>query len=125
MSFCYKIKLKDVFFLLVWDKYSIISLYLFDWALFSIETQKYEHFYLKIIILLNYIMDIDTIKDNYRYLIINTKNNDHFLLKTERNVSELLKNTYDITLSHMYIRRNLKNNDEYILTNDILIKMIW
>jgi len=125
MSFCYKIKLKDVFFFLVWDKYSIISLYLFDWALFSIETQKYEHFYLKIIILLNYIMDIDTIKDNYRYLIINTKNNDHFLLKTERNVSELLKNTYDITLSHMYIRRNLKNNDEYILTNDILIKMIW
>ena len=125
MSFCYKIKLKDVFFLLVWDKYSIISLYLFDWALFSIETQKYEHFYLKIIILLNYIMDIDTIKDNYRYLIINTKNNDHFLLKTERNVSELLKNTYDITLSHMYIRRNLKNNDEYILTNDILIKMLW
>ena len=125
MSFCYKIKLKDVFFLLVWYKYSIISLYLFDWALFSIETQKYEHFYLKIIILLNYIMDIDTIKDNYRYLIINTKNNDHFLLKTERNVSELLKNTYDITLSHMYIRRNLKNNDEYILTDDILIKMIW
>ena len=125
MSFCYKIKLKDVFFFLVWDKYSIISLYLFDWALFSIETQKYEHFYLKIIILLNYIMDIDTIKDNYRYLIINTKNNDHFLLKTERNVSELLKNTYDITLSHMYIRRNLKNNDEYILTDGILIKMIW
>jgi len=70
-------------------------------------------------------MDIAIIKDNYRYLIINTKNNDHFLLKTERNVSELLKNTYDITLSHMYIRRNLKNNDEYILTNDILIKMLW
>ncbi len=76
-------------------------------------------------ILLNYIMDIETIKDNYRYLIINTKKNEHFLLKTDRNVSELLKNTYDITLSHMYIRRNLKNNDEYILTNDILIKMIW
>ena len=76
-------------------------------------------------ILLNYIMDIETIKDNYRYLIINTKKNEHFLLKTERNVSELLKNTYDITLSHMYIRRNLKNNDEYILTNDIFIKMIW
>ena len=76
-------------------------------------------------ILLNYIMDIETIKDNYRYLIINTKNNEHFLLKTERNVSELLKNTYNITLSHMYIRRNLNNNDEYIFTNDILIKMIW
>jgi len=70
-------------------------------------------------------MDIAIIKDNYRYLIINTKKNEHFLLKTDRNVSELLKNTYDITLSHMYIRRNLKNNDEYILTNDILIKMIW
>ena len=76
-------------------------------------------------IFINYTMDIATIKDNYRYLIINTKNNEHFLLKTERNVSELLKNTYDITLSHMYIRRNLKNNDEYIFTNDILIKMIW
>ena len=70
-------------------------------------------------------MDIAIIKDNYRYLIINTKNNDHFLLKTERNVSELLKNTYDIILSHMYIRRNLKNNDEYILIDGILIKMIW
>ena len=58
-------------------------------------------------IFINYIMDIATIKDNYRYLIINTKNNEHFLLKTERNLSELLKNTYDITLSHMYIRRNL------------------
>jgi hypothetical protein len=69
-------------------------------------------------------MDIAIIKDNYRYLIINTKNNDHFLLKTERNVSELLKNTYDITLSHMYIR-NLKNNDEYILIDGILIKMNW
>ena len=76
-------------------------------------------------IFINYIMDIATIKDNYRYLIINTKNNEHFLLKTERNVSELLKNTYDITLSHMYIRRNLKNNDEYIFTNDILIKKLW
>ena len=95
------------------------------YALFCIETQKYEHFYLKTMIFINYNMDIESIKDNYRYLIINTKNNDHFLLKTERNVSELLKNTYDITLSHMYIRRNLKNNDEYILTNDILIKKIW
>ena len=76
-------------------------------------------------IFINYTMDIATIKDNYRYLIINTKNNEHFLLKTERNVSELLKNTYDITLSHMYIRRNLKNNDEYIFTNDILIKKLW
>jgi len=70
-------------------------------------------------------MDICKIQDTYRYIMINTKNNDHFLLKTERNVSDLLSTSYKISISHMYIRRNLQNNNDYILTNDILIKKLW
>ena len=70
-------------------------------------------------------MEINEIQANYRYLIINSNNNEYHIVKTERNVSDLLQNNYNISVSHMYIRRNLKNNDEYILTNDILIKMIW
>jgi len=73
----------------------------------------------------NITMDICKIQDTYRYIMINTKNNDHFLLKTERNVSDLLSTSYKISISHMYIRRNLQNNNDYILTNDILIKKLW
>ena len=70
-------------------------------------------------------MDITEIQDTYRYLIINTKNKEYIILKTERNVSDLLSTSYKISISHMYIRRNLQNNNDYILTNDILIKKIW
>ena len=69
-------------------------------------------------------MDIDTIQDNYKFLIIDT-NKDHFhILKSDRQVSALIQDTYDIKLSHMYIRRNLIEKT-YILVNNILIKKIW
>ena len=48
-----------------------------------------------------------------------------FIVKTERNVSELLQNNYNISLSHMYIRRNLTNIEEYVLQDGILIKKLW
>ena len=71
-------------------------------------------------------MDIDTIQTNYKFLIIDTnKDKDHFhILKSDRQVSVLIQDTYDIKLSHMYIRRNLIEKT-YILVNNILIKKIW
>ena len=39
-------------------------------------------------------MEINEIQDNYRYLIINSNNNEYHIVKTERNVSELLQNNY-------------------------------
>lgn len=70
-------------------------------------------------------MEINEIQANYRYLIINSNNNEYHIVKTERNVSELLLNNYNISLSHMYIRRNLTNITEYILQDGILIKKLW
>ena len=69
-------------------------------------------------------MDIDTIQNNYKFLIIYTKNDTCHVLKSDRRVSVLLQDTYDIKLSHMYIRRNLMEKD-YIVVDDILIKKIW
>ena len=71
-------------------------------------------------------MDIDTIQNNYKFLIIDTnKDKDNFhILKSDRQVSVLIQDTYDIKLSHMYIRRNLIEKT-YILVNNILIKKIW
>ena len=71
-------------------------------------------------------MDIDTIQNNYKFLIIDTnKDKDNFhILKSDRQVSVLIQDTYDIKLSHMYIRRNLIDKT-YILVNNILIKKIW
>mgnify|MGYP006195328979 CR=1 FL=1 len=70
-------------------------------------------------------MEITDNKANYRYLIINSNNNEHHIVKTERNVSEILQNNYNITVSHMYIRRNLEDITEYILEDGILIKKLW
>ena len=71
-------------------------------------------------------MDIDTIQNNYKFLIIDTnKDKDNFhILKSDRQVSVLIQDTYDIKLSHMYIRRNLLEKT-YILVDNILIKKIW
>ena len=70
-------------------------------------------------------MDITIIKTNYTYLIINTNANTSHIVKTDRLVSQIMKDTYNIQLSHMYIKRNLVTRDDYILTEGILIKMIW
>jgi hypothetical protein len=70
-------------------------------------------------------MDITIIKTNYTYLIINSNANTSHIVKTNRLVSQIMKDTYNIQLSHMYIKRNLVTKDDYILTEGILIKMIW
>jgi len=69
-------------------------------------------------------MDIDTIQNNYKFLIINTINDNFHILKSDRQVSVLIQDTYNIKLSHMYIRRNLIEKT-YILVDNILIKKIW
>ena len=69
-------------------------------------------------------MDIDTIQNNYKFLIIDTTKDNFHILKSDRQVSVLIQDTYDIKLSHMYIRRNLIDKS-YILVNNILIKKIW
>ena len=70
-------------------------------------------------------MEINDIQANYKYLIINSNNNEHHIVKTERNVSDLLQNNYNISVSHMYIRRNLEDITEYIFEDGILIKKLW
>ena len=69
-------------------------------------------------------MNIDTIQNNYKFLIIDTNNDNFHILKSDRQVSVLIQDTYDIKLSHMYIRRNLIEKT-YILVDNILIKKIW
>ena len=81
--------------------------------------------YLKLIVFVyQIIMNIDKIQNKYKYLIIDTQKDVIHVLKSDRQVSELLVSIYDIKLSHMYIKRNL-NNKDYILIDDILIKNIW
>ena len=74
---------------------------------------------------LNDIMDIDTIKTLYKYLIIDSNTNTSHIAKTDRVVSDIMNDTYNVQLSHMYIRRNLLTPDNHILVDGILIKMIW
>ena len=69
-------------------------------------------------------MDIDEICTKYRLLVLNIVSGDCDILSSDRQVTKKLKETYDIELSHMYIRRHLQS-DNYILEGNILIKNIW
>jgi hypothetical protein len=71
------------------------------------------------------IMDIDTIKTNYKYIMIDSNKGTSHIAKTARYVSDIMKDTYNIDMSHMYVRRHLLTIDDYILIEGILIKMIW
>ena len=74
---------------------------------------------------LNDIMDIDTIKTLYKYLIIDSNTNTSHIAKTDRVVSDIMNDTYNVQLSHMYIRRNLLTQDDHVMVDGILIKVIW
>ena len=69
-------------------------------------------------------MDIEFIMNKFRFLVIDLETSCVSVLKSDRQVSELLKDTYDINLSHMYIRRHLQD-ESYILKETILIKRLW
>ena len=70
-------------------------------------------------------MEIASIRNKFKILVINTETKDLYILKSDRQVSEYLKEEYDIILSHMYINRNLQDDDNYILKDNILIKKLW
>ena len=69
-------------------------------------------------------MEIESIRNKFKILVINTETKDLYILKSDRQVSEYLKKEYDIILSHMYINRNLQD-ENYILKGNILIKRLW
>tara|TARA_B100000575_G_C22860671_1_gene502938 strand:- start:166 stop:375 length:210 start_codon:yes stop_codon:yes gene_type:complete len=67
---------------------------------------------------------MEKIKKKFKFLVIDTVSGVSWALSSDRLVSKLLNDTYDIKLSHMYIMRNLKE-ENYILKDNILIKKIW
>ena len=69
-------------------------------------------------------MDIDAISKKYRLLVLHIVSGDCNILSSDRQVIKILKDKYDIELSHMYIRRHLQR-DNHILKDNVLIKNIW
>jgi hypothetical protein len=69
-------------------------------------------------------MDIDEISKKYKLLVLNTVSGECNILPSDRQVTKILKEKYNIELSHMYIRRHLQS-DNHILEDKILIKNIW
>ena len=67
---------------------------------------------------------MEKIKKKFKFLVIDIETGVSWTLSSDRLVSKLLNDTYDIKLSHMYIMRNLKEQN-YILKDNILIKKIW
>ncbi len=66
----------------------------------------------------------DKIK-NYKYLIINLENNDSKIVKSSRNISEILNEKYSIKISHMFFYRFFEK-ENYIIKGNVLIKkLIW
>ena len=70
-------------------------------------------------------MDIETTKLTYRYLLIDTNADEYHIFKTDRQISEFLNDTYNIRLSHMYIKRNIMEKKDDILIEGIIITNIW
>ena len=54
---------------------------------------------------------MEKIKKNFKFLVIDTVTGVSWALSSDRLVSKLLNDTYDIKLSHMYIMRNLKEEN--------------
>ena len=62
-------------------------------------------------------MEIGSIRKKFKLLVIDINTSDLFIFTSDRQVSELLKTTYNIILSHMYIRRHLQDEKYNILIN--------
>ena len=69
-------------------------------------------------------MDLKEIKKKYQFIVINVESEESWVLSSDRQVSKLLNDTYEINLSHMYIKRHLQK-EEYILKESILIQKLW
>ena len=66
----------------------------------------------------------DKIK-NYKYLIINLENNDINIVKSPRNISEILIEKYSIKISHMFFYRFFEKENYLIKKNVLIKKLIW
>ena len=66
----------------------------------------------------------DKIK-NYKYLIINLENNDSKIVKSSRNISEILNEKYSIKISHMFFYRFFEKENYIIKENVLIKKLIW
>jgi hypothetical protein len=65
---------------------------------------------------------LDAINKKFKYQILNVTDGLSWVLTSDRQVSKTLKDTYDIEISHMYIRRHLQESN-YILRDNILIQV--
>jgi len=65
-------------------------------------------------------MDIDEISKQYKLLVLNIVTGDCNILSSDRQVTKMLKEKYDIELSHMYIRRHLQS-ENHILEQVLLL----
>ena len=72
-------------------------------------------------------MDNAKIPVIYKFLIINTDTNACFIVKSTRNISDLLKNKFDVNISHMFFYRffNSHNNNFVIKGPFIIKKLLW
>ena len=67
----------------------------------------------------------EKIKLNYKYLIINLDNNSCEIVKSPRNISEILNDKYSIKISHMFFYRFFEK-ENYMIKEKVLIKkLIW
>jgi hypothetical protein len=66
----------------------------------------------------------DKIK-NYKFLIINLENNDIEIVKSPRNISDILNEKYSIKISHMFFYRFFEKENYTIKENILIKKLIW
>ena len=67
----------------------------------------------------------DKIKLNYKYLIINLDDKSCDIVKSPRNISEILNDKYSIKISHMYFYRFFEKENYMVKDNILIKKLIW
>ena len=58
-------------------------------------------------------MDIADVSKKFKFLVLNTINGECEILSSDRSVSKILKEKYQIELSHMYIKRHFTDERKY------------
>ena len=72
-------------------------------------------------------MNSETISSSiasYKYIIINTDNNESHIFTNFRDLSKHLTND-NYSISAMQISRKFKNNNYFVFKNNIVKKLIW
>jgi|TARA_B100000900_G_C20580032_1_gene717119 hypothetical protein len=68
---------------------------------------------------------LDTKIKNYKYLIIGLENNECEIVKSPRNISEILNEKYSIKMSHMFFYRFFEKENYLFKENVLIKKLIW